>query len=217
MTGKRYPARPRQPDGLRLGLLEHPAADRFLQPAIRELIDQAVRRLRAGGADVHPVGIADLDLASDTLKAILTPEASVVHQRLVAAEPDGFSATTQLQIEAGFAVPATAYVRAQQLRRELAARFRQLFAGVDALLSPTVPWVAPAEDPLIGDEAGEGEMLYSAVHNLVGLPALSLPCGLSAEGLPAGLQISGPWRADDLVLGIGAALEAILPRLAPPL
>ncbi len=129
----------------------------------------------------------------------------------------GFGETTRLQIEAGFAVPATSYVRAQQLRRTLAARFRALFAGLDAVLSPTVPWVAPAEDPPIGDDAGDGEMLYSALYNLVGLPALSVPCGLTPEGLPAGLQIVGPWQADAEVLSIGAALEALLPRLVPPL
>ena len=123
--------------------------------------------------------------------AILSPEASVVHQRRIAEQPQGFGETTRLQIEAGFAVPATAYVRAQQFRRDLVGRFRALFAEVDALLSPAVPWVAPAEDPMLNDEAGAGEMLYSAVYNLVGLPAVSVPCGLSSGGLPMGLQIVG--------------------------
>jgi Asp-tRNA(Asn)/Glu-tRNA(Gln) amidotransferase A subunit family amidase len=149
--------------------------------------------------------------------AILSPEASVVHQRRIAEQPEGFGATTRLQIEAGFAVPATAYVRAQQFRRALAERFRALFAEVDALLSPAVPWVAPAEDPALNDEAGAGEMLYSAVYNLVGLPAASVPCGPSSEGLPMGLQIVGPWQADERVLSIGAAVEALTAPANPRL
>jgi Asp-tRNA(Asn)/Glu-tRNA(Gln) amidotransferase A subunit family amidase len=174
-------------------------------------------RLATAGATLRAVSIADLELAADALMAILSPEASVVHQRRIAEQPQGFGETTRLQIEAGFAVPATAYVRAQQFRRALVARFRALFTEVDALLSPAVPWVAPAEDPALNDEAGAGEMLYSAVYNLVGLPAASVPCGLSREGLPMGLQIVGPWQADARVLSIGAAVEALIPAANPPL
>ena len=60
-------------------------------------------------------------------------------------------------------------------------------------------------------------MLYSAVYNLVGLPAASVPCGLSSQGLPIGLQIVGPWRADERVLSIGAAVEALAAPGNPPI
>jgi aspartyl-tRNA(Asn)/glutamyl-tRNA(Gln) amidotransferase subunit A len=217
MTGRKLAVAPRPQAGLRLGVMHHPGAERFLAPEVGQLFDRAVALLASAGALIRPVEIDDLARAADAAMVILHPEASVVHQRRIAAAPEGFGETTRLQIEAGFAVPATSYVRAQQLRRTLAARFRALFAGLDAVLSPTVPWVAPAEDPPIGDEAGDGEMLYSAIYNLVGLPAASVPCGLTPEGLPAGLQIVGPWQADADVLSIGAALEALLPRLVPPL
>src|SRR5438034_1157547 len=80
----------------------------------------------AAGAVIRPVEIDDLDRASDAVMVILHPEASVIHQRRIADDPAGFGEITRLQIEAGFAVPATAYVRAQQLRRTLSARFRAL-------------------------------------------------------------------------------------------
>jgi aspartyl-tRNA(Asn)/glutamyl-tRNA(Gln) amidotransferase subunit A len=217
MTGRTLAVQPRPLAGLRLGVMQHPGAERFLAPPVGQLFDRAVALLASAGAAIRPVEIDDLARAADAAMVILHPEASVIHRRRIAAEPEGFGETTRLQIEAGFAVPATAYVRAQQLRRTLASRFRTLFAGVDAVLSPTVPWAAPAEDPPIGDDAGDGEMLYSALYNLVGLPALSIPCGLTPEGLPAGLQIVGPWQADADVLSIGAALEAMMPRLVPPL
>src|SRR5262249_26189441 len=168
-------------------------AERFLAPAVAGLFDRAVAKLAAAGAAIRPVEIEGLERAADAVMVILHPEASVIHQRRIADDPAGFGETTRLQIEAGFALPATAYVRAQQLRRALAAGFRALFDGLDAVLSPSVAWPAPAEDLPIGDDAGDGEMLYSAPYNLVGLPALSLPCGLTPEGLPAGLQIVGPW------------------------
>jgi len=217
MTGGLFPALPARLRGLRLGVMEHPGADRFLEPAVRALFEAAVAKLAAAGAEVRPVAVPDLALASDALLAILEPEASVIHQRLIAAEPEGFAETTRLQIEAGFAVPATAYVRARQLQHELARRFRRLFETVDAILSPAVPWVAPAEDPALGEDGGAGEMLYSAVYNLVGLPALSLFGGLTPAGLPAGLQVATPWQADERALAIGAAVEALIPPARPPL
>jgi len=217
MSGRRCRPAPLPLAGLRVGVMAHPGAERYLQPDVVAATTEVREQLRARGAAVREVAVRDLELAADALMAILCPEASVVHQRRIAEQPDGFGETTRLQIEAGFAVPATAYVRAQQFRRELVARFRWLFAEVDALLSPAVPWVAPAADPALNDEAGAGEMLYSAVYNLVGLPAASVPCGLSSERLPMGLQVVGPWGDDERVLSIGAAIEALTARAYPPL
>jgi len=217
MTGLEFPSQLDGLKGMRLGLMQHPGAERFLEPAVSELLGLTLGRLTEAGARIQQLTLPNLDLAADALLSILHPEASVIHQRLIASQPDGFSETTRLQIEAGFAVPATAYVRAQQLQRTLARRFRALFESVDAILSPSVPWVAPAEDPALGDDGGAGEMLYSAVYNLVGLPALSLFGGLTPARLPVGLQIATPWRADGLALSIGTAIEALIPPLRAPL
>jgi len=217
MTGRLFPARLHGLKGFKIGVMAHPGESRFIQPAVKAHFEAALAVLEEGGAEVQPVSLPDLDHAADALLAILEPEASVIHQRLIAAEPEGFGEMTRLQIEAGFALPATAYIRAQQLQRALARRYSGLFATVDAILSPSVPWVAPAEDPALGDDGGEGEMLYSAVYNLVGLPALSVFGGLSPERLPVGIQIVTPWRADDLALSIGAALETRIPPIAAPL
>ena len=217
MTGRHFPAGLHGLKGLRIGVMDHPGESRFIQPAVKDRFEATLAVLEAGGAEIGPVSLPDLDHAADALLAILEPEASVIHQRLIAAKPEGFGEMTRLQIEAGFALPATAYIRAQQLQRALARRFSRLFTTVDAILSPSVPWVAPAEDPALGDDGGEGEMLYSAVYNLVGLPALSVFGGLSPERLPVGIQIVTRWRADDLAFSIGAALETRVPPVPPPL
>jgi aspartyl-tRNA(Asn)/glutamyl-tRNA(Gln) amidotransferase subunit A len=197
MTGRPCPVAPRGFRGLRLGVMRHPGAERFLQPDVAALFDQALKRF--AGAEIRPVEIDDLELAADALLTILEPEASVIHRRLIAAEPTGYAETTRLQIEAGFAIPATAYIRAQQLQRTLAERFRRLFETVDPILSPAVAWVAPAEDPALNADGGAGEMLYSAVYNLVGLPAVSIPCGLRPPACPRDCRSRHPggpmcWR-----------------------
>ena len=217
MTGRLFPAGLHGLKGLRIGVMDHPGESRFIQPAVKDRFEATLAVLEAGGAEIGPVSLPDLDHAADALLAILEPQASVIDQRLIAPGTQGFGEMTRLQIEAGFALPATAYIRAQQLQRALARRYSRLFTTVDAILSPSVPWVAPAEDPALGDDGGEGEMLYSAVYNLVGLPALSIFGGLSSERLPVGIQIVTRWRADDLAFSIGAALEARIPPVPPPL
>jgi aspartyl-tRNA(Asn)/glutamyl-tRNA(Gln) amidotransferase subunit A len=215
MTGQRFSAAPRDIKGLRLGVMQHGDAAKYVQAGVQQAFEAVLARLEKAGAKIKRVSVPDMDLAPEAVMAILEPEASVIHQRLIAAEPAGFGEITRLQIEAGFAIPATAYVRAQQLQRELAARFRCLFDEVDALMSPSVPWVAPVEDPALSDDSGAGEMLYSGLYNLIGLPALAMPAGLTSDGLPAGLQISTPWGSDSLALAIGAAIETGAKPLRP--
>ncbi|MEZ5832633.1 MAG: amidase [Dongiaceae bacterium] len=216
MTGESLDGAPRQLEGLRIGLMHHPGAERFLEPAVATLFEHAVRAFRDAGAILHEVRLDSLALASDAAVKIVEPEASLIHRDLLRREPGGFSAITRAQLEAGFAISAVEYLDALRLRAELREQFSCLFESVDAIISPAVPWVAPAEDPPIGGESGAGEMLYSAVYNLVGLPALVIPCGLSAERLPCGLQIVTAWERDDLVLSIGAAIEQRLSFPAVP-
>jgi aspartyl-tRNA(Asn)/glutamyl-tRNA(Gln) amidotransferase subunit A len=215
ITGKRFAGKPKDVKGLRFGVMKHQDEAKHLQPGVKKAVDGVLGRLKKAGAVLKPVSVPNMDLAPDALMAILYPEASVIHQRLIAAEPGGFGEITRQQIEAGFAIPATAYVRGQMLQRALAARFKKLFEDVDVLISPSVPWVAPAEDPALNDDSGAGEMLYSGLYNVLGIPALALPAGLS-EGLPAGLQIATAWGADSLAFSVGATIEAGVGALHPP-
>ena len=215
ITGKRFAALPKDVKDFRFGVMRHGDEEKHIQPGVKKAVGTVLNRLRRAGASLKPVRVPEMDMAPDALMAILYPEASVIHQRLIAAEPKGFGEITRQQIEAGFAIPATAYVRGQMLQRELAARFKKLFEQVNVLISPSVPWVAPAEDPALNDDSGAGEMLYSGLYNVLGIPALALPAGLS-EGLPAGLQIATAWGADNLAFSVGAAIESGVGALQPP-
>jgi aspartyl-tRNA(Asn)/glutamyl-tRNA(Gln) amidotransferase subunit A len=216
MMGESCEASLPQLSGLRVGIMHHPGAERFLEPSITSLFEQVVDILRDAGAQLRPLELELMDRVSDAVVKIIEPEASLVHRDLLRTDPQGFSAITRAQIESGFDIPAVAYLEALQVQANLRAGYQRLFETVDAIISPSVPWVAPAEDPPIGGESGAGEMLYSGVCNLVGLPALSIPCGLTDNGLPGGLQIVTPWNADARALSIGAALEQRLPQLEYP-
>ncbi|HEY4163863.1 MAG TPA: amidase [Dongiaceae bacterium] len=209
MTGRPYEAGAATLNGLKLGVMRHPGEGQFLEPGVKERFSAVLNRLVAAGAVLRPVEIADLNRATEALLTMIEPEASIIHKQLFESEAEKLATVTRQQIESGFSIPATAYVEAQRLQQTLQARFRALFKEVDAIISPSVPWVAPAEDPAL-EEGGLGEMIYSAPYNLTGLPALSVAIGLDAANLPVGLQIVTPWQADALALAIGGAIEAIV-------
>jgi len=100
---------------------------------------------------------------------------------------------------------ATDYVKAKRFQEVLRRAVEAAFASVDVLISPSVPLVAPAEDPKIA-EGEDSEMLASGFANVTGHPSLSLPCGMT-EGLPVGMLLTGPFGADARLLSLAAAFE----------
>ena len=206
--------------GVRLGIVPAQRDAACLTDDVRKAFAAACGRLEAAGAVLVEVAVPELEFASEALMALLGPEAAVVHADRLASAPDAFGSITRAQIEAGFAVPAVAYVRAERLRVRLRAAFAVLFEQIDAVLSPTVPYVAPVEDPVMdptADGAGvSDEMLFSAAANLTGCPALSLPCGMSPEGLPIGLHVTAGADRDAWLLALATAMAAALDPAVPP-
>jgi aspartyl-tRNA(Asn)/glutamyl-tRNA(Gln) amidotransferase subunit A len=197
--------------GLRFGVLQRDGAE--MQPEVIAAFDAACATLENAGAEMIEVNIPDLELADAALLNVLLPEASAIHARWLEARADDYAPFTRLQIELGFAVPAVTHVRAQQYRRHLTRQFLKVFDGVDAILSPTAPWVAPQEDPVFAaDDAGAAEARRTGPYNLTGLPALSVNCGFGPNSLPIGVQIATRPFDDALALDIGSALEELMPE-----
>ncbi|MER3555851.1 MAG: amidase [Meiothermus sp.] len=215
MTGKSL-ASSASLQGLRLGVIQRGGSE--VQAEVTQVFDAACHALEGAGAEIQEVKIPDLALADTALLNVLLPEASAVHQGWISRRPEDYAPFTRFQIELGFALPAVAHVRAQQFRRHLTRQFLKVLETVDLLISPSVAWVAPPEDPVVAGDEGSAEGRRSAPHNLTGLPALSINAGFGALGLPVGLQIVGKPHQDGFVLAVGGALEALLPaaqKLAP--
>ncbi|MBU8859293.1 MULTISPECIES: Asp-tRNA(Asn)/Glu-tRNA(Gln) amidotransferase subunit GatA [unclassified Micromonospora] len=108
------------------------------------------------------------------------------------------------------------YGQAQKVRTLITRDFTSAFEQVDALISPTTPFVAFP----IGSRTADPYQMYLAdlftiPANLYGGPAISVPCGLS-DGLPVGFQIMAPTLADDRMYRVAAALEGAVGTLTPP-
>ena len=216
LTGTPVDASPLSLRGLRFGLIAAHVENDATTPGVRAGIASACAVLRDAGAAVEEIEIDGLSESAEALLHVMLPEASVLQGRLIDTHATALAEQTRSQLELGFALPATAHVRAQQFRRFLGRRFLELLDRFDALLSPAVPWEAPAEDPAIDGEEGYGEMLCSAPTNLCGLPSLVLPCGQGEQGMPVSLQLIGPPDSDERLLQIGAALEPAFVPGPPP-
>lgn len=208
MTGKSQ-LWPAQLSGMHFGVIQR--GGKGIKPEVTAQFDAACAVLLAAGAKVEEVQVPDLGQADTALFGVLLPEVSALHARWINNQPEDYAPLTRTQIEMGFAIPAVTYVRAQQFRRYLTRQFLSVLDKVDALLSPTVPWTAPQEDPVFTGDEGTLEGHRTVPHNLTGLPALSVNVGF-ANNLPVGMQIITKPHTDAFCLGIGLALEGLLPQ-----
>ena len=216
LTGRSFRGTPVDLRGLRLGVIAHHRDAPVVTAGVRAAFDAACRILAEAGARLEDVTLDGLDHTAHAFLHLLLPEASVLLGPHLLRHAEALAEPTRVQLELGYLVPATAHVRAQQFGRYIGAEFLRALAGCDALISPSVPWEAPAEDPAIDEASGYGELLCSGPTNLCGLPSLSMPCGQGEGGLPVGLQITGRPHGDEFVLRLGAAVERLLPPLVPP-
>jgi len=192
--------------GLRLGIVaEHMGTD--LQPGVTEATWAAVRVLEQAGMDVREIHILSLHAADDALLAAIMPEATLVHADWLRDHSADYAALTRAQLEQGAQISAVDYLRAQAYRQLLRADMLDSLRTVDVLMGPTVAWAAPVEDPPVGEGQGAIEARRTGPYNLTGLPAISVPCGFSPQGLPLGLQIAAAPLAEQLLLRIAHTYE----------
>ena len=205
LSGTDVPLHPVNLDGLRIGRIARHFASHEVTAGVRQAIDTALHALAAAGTTFIDVDIPRLAEANTALGIILRPEATLIHAELRKANSGGYAPGTLTQIESGAEIRAVDYVAAQHFRVAMRDEVERLFGIVDALIGPSVPFVAPFSDPVIA-EGEVGEMLSSGLGNFTGHPAVSLPAGL-ADGLPVGLQIMAHLGRDDRLLSIANAIE----------
>lgn len=192
--------------GLVTGQLEHPE----LTSEVAEVVTRAIETLRSAGCEIVEVDGAAFDRIAETFDDILLFEAWQVHGARASASPDHYGPETLRLLQAGSAVTEADYRAALDRRTELLPAALAVYAGVDVLLSPAAPFVAPLTTPPVDTPEGEAEGLYSGIHNLTGAPAVSVPGGWSPDGLPIGLQLAAAPGADAALLAAAAFVESAL-------
>lgn len=153
-----------------------------------------------------PVSL-DLLLAIHTI--ILFVEAGTYHSAMLPRYREHYAAGLRAQLEMGQAIPAHAYLHAQRVRRRVRTRFESLLDGVDAIIVPSNPDGAP-------DRSTIGPHFCQVPWTLMGWPAITLPSGLSKEGLPLGIQLVGAPFAETVLFSVARWAESQIEPLPAP-
>lgn len=187
-----------------------------VDPEVAAIVARAVQVFAALGAEVEQV---DLDLGAPLATyrtlgdaAVARLFANLAPERRALADPD-FAAVA----ERGRAIDAVAYLGAVEAREALGRRFALFHQRWDLLLTPATAYPAlPADHAATAGSRGVALSPFTYPFNLTQQPAASVPAGLTAAGLPVGLQIVGPKHADARVLRAAKAFETAQPFARVP-
>ncbi len=220
----------RSPKGLRIGVPKEYRAD-GMPSEIEALWAQGIAWLKDAGCEVVDVSLphtryalpayyiiapaeASSNLARyDGMRYGLRVDAPTLNEVYEETRAAGFGDEVKRRILIGAYVLSAGYydayyLKAQKVRRRIADDFAAVFEGVDALLTPTAPSAAFA----LGDKSADPVAMYlndifTVTVNLAGLPAMSVPGGLDAQGLPLGLQLIGRALDEETLFTLAGALE----------
>jgi len=194
--------------GMRVGVARGYFFD-DIDAEVAAAMEQALLVIVSLGAELREV---QLDVPAD--RTLQAAESYAVHAENMAKSPERYQAETVPRIRTGEGVSAAEYIR-QRRELEVARRgIRAVFADVDVLVMPTTPMAAPAIAELKANpealRPAELKLLRNTrPFNVWGLPAISVPCGFAASGMPIGMQIAGPhWREDSVVRAARAYEQA---------
>ena len=217
--------------GLRIGMVPELMGE-GIEPGVREVVEKVARELESAGAEVGEASlphsgyglpayyiIAPAEVSSnlarfDGVRYGLRVPADGVHEMYRKTREVGFGNEAKRRIMLGTYALSSGYydayyAKAQKVRTKIVEDFRSAFARYDVLLSPTAPSVAfeigaKVDDPL----AMYANDICAVPVNLAGLPAISVPAGLS-EGLPVGIQLMGDHFTEGLLLRAGRVVEEV--------
>lgn len=200
--------------GQRIGVPTNVFFDGAEGPVIAA-IEQALEVLKARGASVVRLELPVMDAVATYGSIISRVEAATIHAEWMRTDPQAYGQHISGRMYPGYAIPAPYYVEALARRGPVLRAFAAgVFDKVDALVTPTIKTCIPTLADTDIDRGPPGtEHRFMAVSsntrpfNYLGLPAVSVPCGLDPNGCPIGMQIAGRPFAEGRVLRIADAYQ----------
>ena len=196
--------------GLRVGIVRELLYTGLVEEEVRQAVLAAAAKMSEMGARVEELSIP-LAANAGTISGAIRVEAPVTYRELLRDRPKDIAHDNRIAYMVGSIMPASVYYKGLRLRSLLRDQVLAALGGVDLLLSPTSGVAAQLlePDPVI-DGKGKGNRipwLLTTTFSLANVPALSVPCGFTATGLPIGLQIAGRPFDESTVLRAGHVYE----------
>ena len=212
-----------------------------LDEEVREKVEQAIENYRHMGAEIVDVELPHAKYGIAVYYIIATAEASAnlarydgirygfraenthsLREMYFKTREEGFGAEVKRRIMLGTYVLSSGYydayyAKAQKVRALVKQDYQKAFTACDAIITPTSPSVAfkigeKSDDPL----AMYLNDVYTVSANLAGIPGISIPCGLSSEGMPIGLQLTGNFWSEGSLLNLASVYEDRFPLKEKP-
>jgi Asp-tRNA(Asn)/Glu-tRNA(Gln) amidotransferase A subunit family amidase len=180
-----------------------------LDPEVAAAVQTAINELKSFGC-----AIVDVEIHVDTDRTLQGAESYAFHREMIASSPELYNPETLRRLRSGENITDGQYRSALAELASLREEIGTIFENIDLLVTPTTPVPALRLSELTAnpDLLRPAELLLlrnTRPVNVWGLPAISVPCGLTSAGLPIGLQIIGPSLRDDTVLQFAFAFEQL--------
>ncbi|HSK31771.1 MAG TPA: amidase [Candidatus Limnocylindria bacterium] len=197
--------------GWRVGVLR-----RFLEgvdPAVKQAFDAALQAFAGAGCAIIDLEVPEIKYAAMTSMLTSAAESAGINRHWFREKHQDFVPHVSRGIAAGMTITASEYLTAQRARHRIREALRATYEKVDIIVSPTTGRVAPL---LSEGVKGNGDDTRHASYNhsnllrfpsMLGLPGCSLPCGISPENMPIGMQLIGAWFTDLRVLNTALAFQ----------
>ncbi|WP_417257230.1 amidase [Celeribacter halophilus] len=199
-------------EGIRIGVPTKYFNER-LQPDVKAAFDTSLARLGELGAVLIDVNVDYKSEDIDDVLIIEAAEAGYIHERRILGSLDKYGSDVRTALGSSHDISALSYIRALGRRRTIKENTSALFDVVDYIATPTMPITAPrltTRDVTIGGETEDifsCMIRYTSIFDMSGHPALSIPCGLSGDGLPIGLQLAGTYLSERSLLKTARVFE----------
>lgn len=197
--------------GLRVGLFREYVEES--DGEVRAAVEAAAKVLADLGCRVEDVAIPRARFALGTSMAILGPEAMAFHEPLLRRHAREYAPDVRRRLLVGRFLSATDYVKGQRARRLIRDEVDEVLRRVDCLIAPTLPIAAPpvtATEVRVGARTEAPRSLltsFTRLFNISGHPAVAVPCGFTASGLPVSLQLAGRAFDEVTILRLAYAYE----------
>ncbi len=183
-------------------------------PEIKELQDASIAIFRDLGAEIIEVEVPDMHVPTHMSNIVFPAEAATIHGTWLRQRPEDYQDQVRSRYEIGLYIPATKYLSALEARVNLLRAFSDMvFSKVDVLHTPGLSMAVPSlADTDVAAGQGMPEMVArlswtTRSNNYLGIPALAVPCGFTADGLPAGFQLMGRPFSEAQLFQLGHAYQ----------